>query len=321
MRTYFPPQLLNPAQQTGRWVVRDIDNDQVLYTTNLGSYLRCRITGSHQLTLTVANHHSDLGPGQVYALRVDGNLWRRFPARQEKITVPLTPAPHIIEIMAAGNTDLDEVWTGKQGFAIRSLAVDDAGILTAAPTRPVIDFIGDSITAGCWVAGRHAAADYRPESNYAATCADLINADSVRIAYSAGGVLRPATGGVPVASKFLRWIDRDTPWMPNHPQLVVVNLGVNDRRYPVNQFVTAYGRFIRQVTTTFPATPIVLMIPFSQHFKNEITTIGHRHQLRVIDTANWCPSYTDGLHPDQAGATIAGQHLARVIAPYLGKKV
>ena len=146
MRTYFPPQLLNPAQQTGRWAVRDIDDDQVLYTTNLGSYLRCRVTGSHQLILTVANHHSDLGPGQVYALRVDGNLWRRFPARQEKITVPLTPAPHIIEIMAAGNTDLDEVWTGKQGFAIRSLAVDDAGILTAAPTRPVIDFIGDSIT-------------------------------------------------------------------------------------------------------------------------------------------------------------------------------
>ena len=56
MRTYFPPQLLNPAQQTGRWAVRDIDDDQVLYTTNLGSYLRCRITGSHQLTLTVANH-------------------------------------------------------------------------------------------------------------------------------------------------------------------------------------------------------------------------------------------------------------------------
>ena len=83
MRTYFPPQLLNPAQQTGRWAVRDIDDDQILYTTNLGSYLRCRVTGSHQLILTVANHHSDLGPGQVYALRVDSNLWRRFPARQE----------------------------------------------------------------------------------------------------------------------------------------------------------------------------------------------------------------------------------------------
>lgn len=320
MRTYFPPQLLKIAKRTGRWAVKQGDAEQVLYTTNLGSYLRYQVSGSHQLILNVANHHSALGPGQVYAIRIDSNHWRRFPARQGKIILPLTPETHTIEIMAAGNTDLDAVWTGDQGFAIRSLAVDSTGTLQAAPLRPVIDFIGDSITAGCWVAGRHAAADYRPESNYAATCADLVNADSVRIAYSAGGVLRPATGGVPVASEFLRRVDHNTPWTPNQPQLVIINLGVNDRRFPVEQFVTAYDRFINQVMTTFPDAPLALMVPFSQHFKDEITIIGHRHQLPVINTANWCPSYTDGLHPDQAGTTIAGQHLACVIAPYLGKK-
>jgi lysophospholipase L1-like esterase len=317
MRTYFPPQLLKIAERTGRWAVKQTDAEQVLYTTNLGSYLRIQVTDSHQLILNVTNHHSALGPGQVYAIRIDSKHWRRFPARQEEIVLPLTPETHTIEIMAAGNTDLDAVWTGDQGFAIRSLAVDDAGSLQAAPLRPVIDFIGDSITAGCWVAGRHAAADYRPESNYAATCADLVNTDSVRIAYSAGGVLRPATGGVPVASEFLQRIDHDTPWTPNQPQLVIINLGVNDRRFPVEQFVTAYDRFIRQVRTTFSEIPIALMVPFSQHFKDEITTIGHRYQLPVIDTANWCPSYTDGLHPDQAGTTAAGQHLAQVIAPLL----
>ena len=98
---------------------------------------------------------------------------------------------------------------------------------------------------------------------------------------------------------------------------MLINLGVNDRRFPVEQFITAYDRFIRQVRTTFPEVPIALMVPFSQHFKDEITTIGHRYQLPVIDTANWCPSYTDGLHPDQAGTTAAGQHLAQVIAPLL----
>ena len=317
MRTYFPPQLLKIAERTGRWVVKPDNTGQVLYTTNLGSYLRIQVTGSHRLILTVANHHAALGPGQVYAIRVDGRHWRRFPARQEKIILPFTPATHTIEIMAAGNTDLDAVWNGDQGFAIRSLAVDNAGTLQAASLRPVIDFIGDSITAGCWVAGRHAAADYRPESNYAATCADLVNADSVRIAYSAGGVLRPATGGVPVASEFLRQIDHHTPWVPNHPQLVIINLGVNDRRFPTEQFVAAYDRFIKQVITTFPETPIALMVPFSQHFKEEITTIGHHYQLPVIDTANWCPSYTDGLHPDQAGTTAAGHRLAQVITPLL----
>lgn len=317
MRTYLPSQLLKLAQRTGRWVVKH----NGLYTTNLGSYLRVRVMGSHQLTLTVTNHHSALGPGQVYAIRVDGCHWRRFFAQQEKIILPLTPDAHTIEIMAAGNTDLDEVWTGDQGFAIQSLRIDDAGTLAPTPVRPVIDFIGDSITAGCWVAGRHAAVDYRPESNYAAICADLLDADSLRIAYSAGGVLRPATGGVPVASEFLRRIDCHTPWMANHPQLVVVNLGVNDRRYSVAQFSTAYDHFIKQVTDCFPGTPTVLLVPFSQHFKGEIEAIGQYYRLPVIDTANWCPSYTDGLHPDQTGTIIAGQHLAQAIAPYLSKKV
>ena len=321
MRTYLPVQLLPLVQRTGRWTIKQDGDEPVLYTTNLGSYLRCRVAGTSRLTLNVADHHSPLGPGQVYAIRVDGQQWQRFGAQPGKIRLALTPGPHIVEIMTAGNTDLDSVWSGNQGFAIRSLTVDDDSTLTTTPARPVIDFIGDSITAGCWVAGRHAALDYRPESNYAAVCADLLGADSVRIAYSAGGVLRPATGGVPVASTFLRQIDRVTSWIPNHPQLVVVNLGVNDRRYPLPRFVRAYDQFIHQVITTFPDSPIDLLVPFSQHFRGQITAIGHQHGLRVIDTAGWCPSYTDGLHPDQAGTTSAGHHLAQAIAPDLAKKV
>ncbi|KRM36201.1 MULTISPECIES: SGNH/GDSL hydrolase family protein [Limosilactobacillus] len=321
MRTYLPAQLLPLAQRTGRWTIKKDRDDPVLYTTNLGSYLRCRVTGTSQLVFTISNRHSPLGPGQVYAVRVDDQPWRRFAAQPGKIGLSLTPGVHTVEIMAAGNTDLDAVWSGKQGFGIRSLAMDDGGTLAAMPGRPVIDFIGDSITAGCWVAGRHAALDYRPESNYAAICADMLGADSVRIAYSAGGVLRPATGGVPVASTFLRRIDQETVWTPNHPQLVVVNLGVNDRRYPLPQFVKAYDRFIHQVTTTFPGATVDLLVPFSQHFRDQITTIGHHYRLRVIDTTGWCPSSTDGLHPDQAGTTIAGHHLAQAIAPDLAKKV
>ena len=36
-------------------------------------------------------------------------------------------------------------------------------MVTPAPA-PVATIIGDSITAGCWVAGKHASADYRAEA-------------------------------------------------------------------------------------------------------------------------------------------------------------
>ncbi|MCH3921504.1 MAG: GDSL-type esterase/lipase family protein [Limosilactobacillus sp.] len=281
--------------------------------------LRCQVTKSHHFIVNVENHHAQLGPSQQYAVRIDGQAWQRFPASGGRTSFTISPASHTIEVMTAGNSDLDAVWDGDQGFAIRSVEIDDAGQITMAAAKPVVDFIGDSITAGCWVNGKHAAVDYRPESNYTAIAADRLGVDSVRIAYSAGGVLRPATGGVPVASGFLPRIDLATPWQPNRPQLVVVNLGVNDRRFSSADFATAYEAFIVQVLTTFPAIPVVLLVPFSQSFRSLITTIGHRHRLPVINTAGWCPSFTDGLHPDQAGSCAAGKKLATALTPFLGK--
>ena len=321
MQTYFPQQLLPLASRTGRWIIKKSPNSPVLYSTNLGSELRCQVTNSKLFVVNVENRHAQRGPSQQYAVRIDGQAWQRFSANISRAVFTISPIPHTIEIMTAGNSDLDAVWNGDQGFAIRSVAVDAEGKITPAAVRSVVDFIGDSITAGCWVNGKHAAVDYRPESNYAAIAADLLDVDSVRIAYSAGGVLRPATGGVPVAKDFLPRIDQATQWQPNQPQLVVVNLGVNDRRFGREDFATAYENFIKQVRLTFPDTPLVLLVPFSQSFQPLITAIGHRYDLPVINTTGWCPSFTDGLHPDQAGSRRAGKELATALAPYLNKMV
>ncbi|MBC6910116.1 hypothetical protein DT304_02175, partial [Lactobacillus reuteri] len=235
--------------------------------------------------------------------------WQRAQANLEKIDIPLDSILHTIEIMAAGNSDIDEVWQGNEGFAIKNIYLDNGAIM-AAPQRPVVNFIGDSITAGCWVVGNHPAADYRPETNYAGICADLLNVDSVRIAYSAGGVLRPATGGVPTADVFLGKIDNQTLWTPNHPDLNVINLGVNDRRFPLTQFIAAFDLFIQQVKLTFPHAPLAIMIPFSQTFASAIRTIATKHNCSIIETKTWHHSFTDGLHPDQAGAITEGKMLA-----------
>lgn len=317
MATYFAEQLLKFAHRTGRWVVKEIAGQAVLYTTNLGSTIRFITHGTDRLIMTVLDNGAPQMPSQVYAYRVDHRPWHRVPAREIHWSIPLPDQqPHQVEIMTAGNTDYDPVWQGNAGFAIVSIC-NSRGELTSAPPRPLVNFIGDSITAGCWVTGRHAAADYRPESNYVAIACDQLAVDGVRIAYSAGGVLRPATGGVPVASKFLPMIDQTTSWSVNRPDLVVVNLGVNDRRFPVNRFVLAYHNFIDQVVATFPHAPVVIMVPFSQTFHDQIIACAKEHQLAYLETGGWCTSFTDGLHPDQAGAQTAGQHLARALKPFL----
>lgn len=314
MKKYQPTDLIKFASRTGRWTVKKINNMPTLYTTNLGSYLRFKISNAKKCQITVLPNQNSLSPSQVFAFRIDSGKWQRAQASLEKIDIPLDSTLHTIEIMAAGNTDIDEVWQGNEGFAIKNIYLDNGEIM-ATPQRPVVNFIGDSITAGCWVVGNHPAADYRPETNYAGICADLLNVDSVRIAYSAGGVLRPATGGVPTADVFLGKIDAQTSWTPNHPDLNVINLGVNDRRFPLAQFIAAFDLFIQQVKLTFPHTPLAIMIPFSQTFASEIRKIATKHACSIIETKTWHHSFTDGLHPDQAGAIAEGKMLAQALQP------
>lgn len=314
MKKYQPTDLIKFASRTGRWTVKKINNMPTLYTTNLGSYLRFKVSNAKKCQITVLPNQNFLSPSQVFAFRIDSGKWQRAQASLEKIDIPLDSTLHTIEIMAAGNTDIDEVWQGNEGFAIKNIYLD-TGEIMAAPQRPVVNFIGDSITAGCWVVGNHPAADYRPETNYAGICADLLNVDSVRIAYSAGGVLRPATGGVPTADVFLGKIDAQTSWTPNHPDLNVINLGVNDRRFPLAQFTAAFDLFIQQVKLTFPHTPLAIMIPFSQTFASEIRKIAIKHKCSIIETKTWHHSFTDGLHPDQAGAIAEGKMLAQALQP------
>lgn len=318
MKNYQPTDLIKFASRTGRWTVKKINNMLTLYTTNLGSYLRFKVSNAKKCQITVLPNQNSLSPSQVFAFRIDGGKWQRAQASLEKIDIPLDSILHTIEIMAAGNSDIDEVWQGNEGFAIKNIYLDNGAIM-AAPQRPVVNFIGDSITAGCWVVGNHPAADYRPETNYAGICADLLNVDSVRIAYSAGGVLRPATGGVPTADVFLGKIDDQTLWTPNHPDLTVINLGVNDRRFPLAQFTAAFDLFIQQVKLTFPHTPLAIMIPFSQTFASEIRKIATKHNCSIIETKTWSHSFTDGLHPDQAGAIAEGKMLAQALQPLLSQ--
>lgn len=319
MTSYAPAALLPLAQRTGRWVIKQVHEQDCLYTTNLGSSIRLISHGSNELQVDVLDNGQPAFASQIYAWRIDNGPWHRIPAAQHHLSVSLPDRQHhLVEVSCAGNTDLDQVWHGNQGFAITS--IHSTGQVEPAAPRPVVNFIGDSITAGCWVGGKHAAIDYRPESNYVGLACDQVGVDGVRIAYSAAGVLRPGTGGVPVATDFLPRIDATTKWFPNAPQLTVVNLGVNDRRFSAAEFQPAYEKFIGQVQATFPNCPLYLMVPFSQTFRSEILTTARRYGTGVIETTGWCHDYTDGLHPNQRGAVMAGHHLAYVLKKLITKE-
>lgn len=316
MHEFGPQELLDLQQTSGRWFIKVIHQQPLLYTTNLGSTLRFTSNQCTQLVVKVTNYHNSLGPSQMWAWRIDGRSWQRVTAINHRFTINCSPKQHLIEIITAGNSDLDQVWSGQEGFGVTDIIID-GGQLTSAPHKAMIDFIGDSITAGCWVTGKHAAFDYRPETNYVGIACDDLDALGIRVAYSAGGVLRKATGGVPDARQYLTQLDAVTRWQPNCPDLVVINLGVNDRRYSINQFTAAYDDLLNRVQHLFDNVPIVIMIPFKQSFASQIRSLAHQRALPIIETASWHPATTDGLHPNQEGSIRCGHQLAKALRSFL----
>ncbi len=231
----------------------------------------------------------------------------------DPLWLTLDGRPHVVRVVLSGNTDEDRVWDGNQGFTVKALTTDGE-LQPVWLGRHSVTWIGDSLTAGCWVMGKNPAEDYRAEANYAAVASDLLNARNVRIAYSAVGLSKPGTGGVPVLPEVLTAVDSKTTWQPVPTDLVVINVGTNDRHTDDTTFTVVLRRFLNQVQTLYPNSRLAVMIPFNQNFAAIIrAVVAEFMQLQLIETATWQLSTTDGVHLDLAGSRMAGELTAQAL--------
>lgn len=297
---------------TGRWAKAGSD---YLYTTNLGSKLYTRVHSATQATAVFDQTVTDDNKQQI-AYRIDGGAYSHVVVDGKPITIDLPDKGyHYITLVTGGNKDADNVWDGGKDFRFRSLTLD-SGTKTPVTVPKKIAFVGDSITAGCWVNGKTPATDYRAETTYSAIAAQLLQADDVRIAYSRAGVERTGEGNVPNANGFITNIDSKTEATPSDVDAVVVNLGTNDDKTSTT-WNDNYNKLLDKISVLFAGAKIILMIPFGQQFADSIRKIGADRNLLVVETADWALSYTDGTHPDQKGHNKAGKLLAQELVDYI----
>ncbi len=302
--------IMKKTHLTGRWFI----HDHFLMSPLLGASLNFTIRNSPSLTIETVNNANPLSPSQFFTCRIDNGPWHRWPASDESMTLSFSPVCHQICIMTGGNCDLDDVWNKNEVFTITGMTVDDAATIQPLAKSTRVLVLGDSITAGCWVAGKHASVDYRPESNYLAVAQDFLPQIEIhRVAYSAAGVLRPGTGNVPPAHTWLNQMNAQLA-APTKPfDLVIIALGVNDRRFSTSKFRQAYTEYVKAVRQRYQCQ-VALMVPFLQSFAQEIKTIGQEMKIPVITTVDWCSETVDGLHPSQSGSLTAGQHFAQALS-------
>lgn len=215
------------------------------------------------------------------------------------------------------------------------LQLDPGATTLPVEERPIIEFVGDSITTG--------GGQTRPNTiNYAWQTAEALGADHTQIAFSA----RALTTGFGCAQdkagqdnqyfllkNFNHLADPlQIPWdFSYRPAVAVINLGQNDQcgAEPPATFTASYITFLKKLRTKLPQAQIVALRPFSGAFESSIkeavatvTGTGDTH-INFVDTSGWLEKddFVDHIHPNQAGHDKVAQRLAPLIRPWLASRV
>jgi hypothetical protein len=229
---------------------------------------------------------------------------------------PLKPGDHLLQLGSAGQNE--EV-------AFQGLVLDPGAGTKPVDPKPIIEFIGDSITT--MFVG----------NNFAWETAGMLGCDQTQISFS-GVALTDGYGcfhskvGLESAYFLLKnynHIDEKPaiPWDFSYtPAMVVILLGQNDQcgKPPSETFITAYRKLVNGIRAKFPKTPIVLMRTLGGPYEKEIlASYQSLHQtdpdVHYVDTTGWLDKedFKDGVHPNAGGHLKIARKLANEIAPLL----
>jgi lysophospholipase L1-like esterase len=250
---------------------------------------------------------------------VDDGAWVSY--RNVGGTVNLTPSrlpsgTHTLRVayrQDAGSYHGDEVFQG---------VLLDSGAHTVAVSVPsrIIEFVGDSITAG-----------YK-SSQEALTAYGWLTAEKLGAAHTEiarpSVCLYPASGCIGMRDRYFKTgLDTSTPdWDFSRYQVsdVVINLGTNDRAHGVTgaQFQGAYVTLLQRIRAKYPNATIHAMEIFNQGYATETkAAVAARNgagdgKVRYVSTEGWITPATDtadGTHPNDAGHRKIAARLATVI--------
>jgi lysophospholipase L1-like esterase len=249
-------------------------------------------------------------------------------------TVDLTPTPlasgtHTLKIIAK----YQDVEVPFQGLVL------DAGASTLrADSLPLVEFIGDSITAG------ETTTDYAV-SDYAWQTGERLGADHTQIAYPgitlSDGYHYNWNNWPGMESLYfkLKQANRcaDVACAANPlwdfskytAKMVVVNIGTNDANnsVPSATFQSRYTTFLQNVRAKYPNAEIFVLRAFGGYYQAETQAVVSARlnagdaRVHYVDTTGWLQSpgdFTDGLHPNDAGHIKVTNQLMPILLPYVG---
>jgi GDSL-like Lipase/Acylhydrolase family/Carbohydrate esterase 2 N-terminal len=309
-----------PTDANIRYIGRWDTSSNVIHTSYWpGAYFKTNFTGT---TVKIR-----LATSVNIYVSIDGGVDTYY--RNVKGTVNLTPTPlangtHSLRVASPGEQDTIQF----QGLML------DPGATTMTPTlsSQLIEFIGDSITAG-------ATDSQKGLSDYAWLVGEQLHVEHTQIAQSGICLIDNVRCSLPASVGIVgmnqQFFKMQTVYFPNSPDwdfshyqasAVVINLGTNDARWHLSDtaFQLTYTTFLQRISSVYPHAVIFAMRPFNGSKEGPImravqavNKAGYIN-IHYIDTTGWL-SATDfnGLHPNDAGQVKAADNIEPILKAFL----
>ena len=322
-RTAPPGAIMVPASSRtlvyfGRW---DRSDPAVAHSHWGGAYLRTRFSGT--------SAGLEMADGEDLVVSIDGEPFRQVSGHPGYTALNADPLPPKLHTLLVGSAAGGEV-------KVQGLVLDPSAETKPPIPRPLIEFIGDSIT---WGTGP----DHFYNINHTWMAAEALNCDHTQVAQSA----RALTTGYGCADE-KTGMDKQyfrlknfgyaaeqppVPWnfAAYTPQVVVINLGQNDAcgNEPDDTFTASYIQFVKNIQAKFPKAQIVALRMFGGgHFGDDtqkaVAALNVSGDTRVhfLSTEGWLDKadFSDGVHPNAQGNLKAAIRLASALQPLLPAK-
>lgn len=320
---------------TGRWDQRD---PKCATTTATGSYLEFAFEGR----MAVAHFDTVLNatPRLHLWIELDGGNRIEAPIDSHLRVHAATEGKHICRIIFKGSTEADRRWslplTSKVSFV--GVQVEKPAPLPA-DDRPVIEFVGDSITEGVLIdmdfneAGV-AEGSYIDQHNrrfqddvcatYAWLTAEALDLRPIFMGYGAVGTTHGGQGGVPSAKNAYPYNYEGSPITHAPSHYVLINHGANDRGKPVGLYLETYAELLDTVRAHNPEATVIALSAFCGAHHTELGRMIADYNAKngchvhFIDSFGWVSP--EPLHPLRDGHSTVARNLIPLLRNIIGSR-
>ncbi|KAH8553120.1 SGNH hydrolase-type esterase domain-containing protein [Umbelopsis sp. PMI_123] len=306
--------LLSPIDSNIHYYGRWNQSDNTMISWWPGAYAKFNFTGT---TLAIK-----LRSTADILYKIDEGDYVQLVEASETIQLAKNLKPGLHSAMIASKTEKDSI-------QLQKIIVDnDAKIKPPEPASSIIEFVGDSITAGL-TTSRGAL------TSYAWLVADMLAMEHTQIAYPAACLVDGCNDAAPgMESQYFKWKgwhDDDENWDFSRytPSAIVIMLGSNDEKVvgpDADRFQEAYATFLQRIRNEFAkahifivSEPLGALFAPTQAAVRNLTLAGDKN-MYFVDSTPWVQygkAFNDEAHPSDYGHQL----IAKKLFPYLQAKL